>query len=40
MRAKEEITPDIIEETEIQKPKEGETWLQFIERRLRETGFG
>ena len=37
-RVKEELTPDIIEETEIQKPKEGETWQQFIERRLRETG--
>ena len=37
-RIKEELTPDIIEETEIQKPKEGETWQQFIERRLRETG--
>jgi len=37
-KVKEELTPDIIEETEIQKPKEGETWQQFIERRLRETG--
>ena len=37
-RVKEELTPDIIEETEIQKPKEGETWQQFLERRLRETG--
>ena len=37
-RVKEELTPDIIKETEIQKPKEGETWQQFIERRLRETG--
>ena len=25
-------------ETEVQKPKEGETWQQFLERRLRETG--
>ena len=25
-------------DTEVQKPKEGETWQQFIERRLRETG--
>jgi len=37
-RLKEELTPDIIEETEIQKPKEGETWQSFLERRLRETG--
>ena len=37
-KVKEELTPDIIEETEIQKPKEGETWQQFLERRLRETG--
>jgi len=37
-RVKEELTPDIIKETEIQKPKEGETWQQFLERRLRETG--
>ena len=26
-------------ETEIHKPKEGETWAEFIERRLKETGF-
>ena len=33
-----EITPDIIEETEIQERKPGESWQDFIERRLRETG--
>ena len=37
-RIKEELTPDIIEETEIQKPKEGESWEDFVRRRLRETG--
>jgi len=25
-------------ETEVQEPKPGETWLSFLERRLRETG--
>jgi len=25
-------------ETEVQKPKEDETWISFLERRLRETG--
>jgi len=33
--------PEAVKEffdTEIQKPKEGEDWVSFIERRLRETG--
>jgi len=35
-----EIPPEVKEffETEVQKPKEGETWQSFLERRLRETG--
>jgi len=43
--AKEEIAeviPDIpdLPEVEIEKRKPGESWLEFVERRLRETGFG
>jgi len=34
--AKEAVTPKL--PSEIQLPKEGETWQQFLERRLRETG--
>jgi len=33
-----EITPDIIEETEIQERQPGESWEDFVKRRLRETG--
>jgi len=37
----DDIIPEQVKEffeTEIQKPKEGETFQQFLERRLRETG--
>jgi len=34
--AKEAVTPRL--PSEIHLPKEGETWQQFLERRLRETG--
>jgi hypothetical protein len=37
-QVKSDLTPDIIEETEIQERKPGESWQAFIERRLRETG--
>jgi len=37
-QVKSDLTPDIIEETEIQERKPGESWADFIERRLRETG--
>jgi len=37
-RFKERFTGDWMDPGEIEKPKEGETWQQFLERRLRETG--
>jgi len=35
----EEIIPDIPDLPEVEKRKPDETWLEFLERRLRETGF-
>ena len=37
-QVKSDLTPDIIEETEIQERKPGESWQEYLERRLRETG--
>jgi len=34
----EVLVPEIIKETEIQKRKPGESWIDYLERRLRETG--
>ena len=34
----EDIIPDL-PEVEVQRRKPGESWYDFIERRLRETGF-
>jgi len=35
---KDVLVPDILEETEVQKRKPGESWIDFFERRLKETG--
>ena len=35
----EDIIPDIIPEVEIAERKPGESWYDYLERRLRETGF-
>ncbi len=41
----EDIIPDLpdlpdLPEVEVERRKKGETWQQFLERRLKETGFG